>query len=87
MFLWLRRQVHEAAGVTGRMTPSESMAVHIGICTQKFMKKFGKSYVFWQSARGLAQSKTLRAVRESLANASRLGVRRPSAAFPQRNDR
>jgi hypothetical protein len=34
-----------------------------------------------QSARGLAQSMTLRAVRKSLTNASRFGVRRPSAAF------
>jgi hypothetical protein len=34
-----------------------------------------------QSARGLAQSMTLRAVRKSPTNASRFGVRRPSAAF------
>ena len=34
-----------------------------------------------QSARGLAQSKTLRAVRELRANALRFGLRRPSAAF------
>ena len=37
-----------------------------------------------QSARGLAQSKTLRAAWESSANASRLGVRWPSTAFLQR---
>jgi hypothetical protein len=69
------------------MIPTDSMAVHIVIRVQEFMWKFGKSFVFWQSARGLAQSKTLRAVRESQANASRLGVRRPSATFPLRNDR
>jgi len=34
-----------------------------------------------ESARGLAQSKTLRAVRESRTDALRFGVRRPSAAF------
>ncbi len=34
-----------------------------------------------QSARGLAHSKTLRAIRESSENAKRFGVRRPSAAF------
>jgi len=36
----------------------------------------------FQSARGLAHSKTLRAIRKSPVNASRLGLRRPSAAFP-----
>jgi hypothetical protein len=35
-----------------------------------------------QSARGLAQSKTLRVVQASMVSAERLGVRRPSAAFP-----
>jgi len=39
--------------------------------------------VFLQSARGLAQSKTLRAFQESSCHAQRLGVRRPSAAFFQ----
>jgi len=34
------------------------------------------------SARGLAHFKTLRAIRKSQVNASRLGLRRPSAAFP-----
>src|ERR1019366_23661 len=37
-----------------------------------------------QSARGLAQSKTLRAVRWSSATRQRLGVRWPSTAFPPR---
>jgi len=36
-----------------------------------------------ESARGLAQSKTLRAVCKSPVNASRLGLRQPSAAFPR----
>jgi hypothetical protein len=44
---------------------------------------FRGHFVFWQSARGLAQSRTLRAIHKSQANASRLGlIRRPSAAFP-----
>jgi len=38
--------------------------------------------VRFKSARGLAQSKTLREVDEFPGNASRLGLRRPSAAFP-----
>src|ERR1019366_3497496 len=37
-----------------------------------------------QSARGLAQSKTLRAVRWSSATRQRLGVRWPSTPFPPR---
>ena len=44
--------------------------------------KISRHFVFWQSARGLAHSMKLRAVRQSPANASRLGLRRPSAAFP-----
>ena len=36
-----------------------------------------------KSARGLAHSKTLRAVRKSPVNASRFGLRQPSAAFPR----
>jgi hypothetical protein len=38
--------------------------------------------MLFQSARGLAQSRTLRAIGKSQANASRHGLRRPSAAFP-----
>ena len=36
-----------------------------------------------QSARGLAQSKTLARMALALANAKRLGLRWPSTAFPQ----
>jgi len=36
----------------------------------------------WQSSRGLVHSKTLRESGESPCRAQRLGVRRPSAAFP-----
>jgi hypothetical protein len=36
------------------------MAVHIVIGTPKFMRKSGGRFILWQSARGLAQSKTLR---------------------------
>ena len=80
------------------MTLTNSMAVYIVIRVQKFMRKFGKSFVFWQSARGLAQSMTLRVFQESSCHAQRFGVstlrstatedgRRASAAFPRRNDR
>ena len=37
-----------------------NMVIHIVIGTQKFMGKSGGRFVLWQSARGLAQSKTLR---------------------------
>jgi len=37
-----------------------------------------------ESARGLPQSKTLRAIRKSPANALRFGLRQPSAAFLRR---
>src|SRR5450759_3590962 len=60
-----------------------SMAVHIVIGTQKFMRKSGGHFVFWQSARGLAHSKTLRVFQASSCRAKRLGLRRPSAAFPR----
>jgi hypothetical protein len=84
------------------MTLTNPMAVYIVIRVQKFLRKFGKSFVFWQSAsrrraeaalwraakaEGLAQSMTLRVFQESLCHAQRFGVRRPSAAFPRRNDR
>jgi hypothetical protein len=36
-----------------------------------------------QSARGLAQSKTLARMAMALVNAKRLGLRWPSTAFPQ----
>jgi hypothetical protein len=36
-----------------------------------------------ESARGLAHSKTLRAIRASPANALRFGLRQPSAAFSE----
>jgi hypothetical protein len=36
-----------------------------------------------QSARGLAQSKTLARMAIAFMNAKRLGLRRPSTAFPQ----
>jgi hypothetical protein len=45
--------------------------------------KLATYFVFWQSARGLAHSKTLRVFQESSCRAQRLGVRRPSAAFPR----
>jgi hypothetical protein len=59
------------------------MAVHIVIGAQKFMRKSYGHFVFLQSARVLAHSKTLRVFQESLCCAQRLGLRRPSAAFPR----
>jgi hypothetical protein len=58
-------------------------AVHIIIGGQKVMRKSRGHFVCLQSARGLAHSMTLRAVCKSPGNASRLGLRRPSAAFPR----
>ena len=58
------------------------MVVPIVIGAQKFLRKSRGHFVFWQSARGLAQSKTLRVFQESSCRARRFGVRRPSAAFP-----
>src|ERR1039458_10257852 len=52
------------------------------IGAQKFMRKSRGPFVFWQSARGLAHSKTLRVFQESSCHAQRLELRRPSAAFP-----
>jgi len=46
------------------------------------MRKSRGHFVFWHSARGLAHSKTLRVFQESSCRAQRLGLRRPSAAFP-----
>ena len=46
------------------------------------MRKSCGYFVILQSARGLAHSKTLRVFQESSCRAQRLGVRRPSAAFP-----
>jgi len=46
-------------------------------------RKSCETFVFLQSARGLAHSKTLRVFQESLCRAQRLGLRRPSAAFPR----
>ena len=46
------------------------------------MRKSRGHFVFLHSARGLAHSKTLRVFHESLCRAQRLGLRRPSAAFP-----
>jgi hypothetical protein len=45
------------------------------------MRKSCGCFVFLQSARGLAQSKTLRVFQESSCRAQCLGVRRPSSAF------
>jgi hypothetical protein len=53
------------------------MAAHFLTVTVCFMQQ-GRPP---QSARGLAQSKTLRAFVKSSANALRLGLRRPSTAF------
>src|SRR5450759_1239103 len=60
-----------------------SMAVHIVIGAQKFMRKSRGHFVCWQSARGLAHSKTLRVFQESSCRAQRFGLRRPSAALPR----
>src|SRR5208283_1939341 len=51
------------------------------IGTQKLLRKSRGHFDFLQSARGLAQSKTLRVFQESSCRAQRLGVRRPSSAF------
>ena len=60
----------------------QTIAVHFVIGTQKFMRKFRGRFICLQSARGLAQSKTLRVFQESSCCAQRLGVRWPSTAFP-----
>ena len=43
---------------------SAAIAVHIVIGAQEFTRKSREHFVFWQSARGLAQSKTLRVAEE-----------------------
>jgi hypothetical protein len=58
------------------------MTIRIVIGGHQVMRKSCGHFVCLQSARGLAQSKTLREFRESLCRAQRLGLRRPSAAFP-----
>jgi hypothetical protein len=55
------------------------MAVHIVIGTRKFMRKLRGHFVFLQSARGLAHSKTLRGFQESSGRAQCLGLIR----FPE----
>jgi hypothetical protein len=75
-----------------------NIAVHIVIGTQKFMQKSRGHFVFVQSAsrrraeaalwraakaEGPAHSKMLRVFQESSCRAQRLGLRRPSAAFPR----
>jgi hypothetical protein len=62
---------------------SPPIAIRIVIGAQKFMRKSGGRFVFVQSARGLAHSKTLRVLQESSCRAQRLGLRRPSSAFPR----
>jgi hypothetical protein len=59
-----------------------AVAVHFVIGTQKFIRIFRRRFICLQSARGLAQSKTLRVFRKSSYCAQRLGVRWPSTAFP-----
>jgi hypothetical protein len=59
------------------MLTETAMAVQFDIGTIRFTQPIRLP----QSARGLAQSKTLRAIRELRANALRFGLRRPSAAF------
>src|ERR1035438_5438327 len=59
------------------------IAVHIVTGAKKFMRKTRRHFVLWQSARRLAHSKTLRGFQESSCRAQRLGLRRPSAAFPR----
>ena len=61
------------------------MAVHFVIGTQTFTRKFRRRFICLQSARGLAQSKTLRVFQEPSCCAQRLGVWRPAAAFPEAN--
>jgi hypothetical protein len=64
---------------------SPPIAIHIVIGAQKFMRKSGGRFVFVQSARGLAHSKTLRVLQESSCRAQRLGLRPRciGAAFPR----
>src|SRR5450759_623782 len=59
------------------------IAVHIVIGAQNFMPESRGHFVCLHSARGLAHSKTLRVFQESSCRAQRLGLRRPSAAFPR----
>ena len=59
------------------------IVIHIAIGAQKFMRKYRGHFVFWQSARELAHSKTLHVFQESSCRAQRPGLRRPSAAFPR----
>jgi len=58
------------------------MAMHIVIGSQKFMWKSGGCFVYLQSARGLAQSKTLRVAGSCAKVRQVLDCARPSAAFP-----
>ena len=67
---------------SGQTNDSFHMKVQIVIGPNDHAKS-REHFVCWQSARGLAHSMTLRAVRKSPGNASRLGLRRPSAAFPR----
>jgi len=57
-----------------------------GICLSEIdyslIQRVGRHQRPPQSARGLAHSKTLRELRQSFFGAQRLGLRRPSAAFP-----
>ena len=54
----------------------------LSLAHKKFMRK-SRPFISLQSARGPAQSKTLRVFQESSCRAQRLGLRRPSAAFPR----
>ena len=54
------------------------------VCLQSASRRRAEA-ALWRAAKveGLAQSKTLRVFQESSCRAQRLGVRRPSAAFPR----
>jgi hypothetical protein len=98
-FLWsVKIRVKCRHGFITQRRKPRRIAVHIIIGTQKSMRKSRGQFVFWQSAsrrraeaalwraakaEGLAHSKTLRVFQESSCRAQRLGLRRPSAAFPR----
>jgi hypothetical protein len=65
------------------MRVPDNTAACFGIGAQRFVRISRIHFVFLQSARGLAHSKTLRVFQESSCRAQRLGLRRPSAAFPR----
>ena len=78
---WERWRLAGPLRCDGHPQPADETSALPGPAIRFARESRGRS-TFLQSARGLAQSKTLRGFQESSYHAQRLGVRWPSTAFP-----